>query len=105
MLPEKILNAREEIKAKVTQTHGKYVGNDIYNFRHAVHGEILSHFMDIVLTMTGEELKWNDWWAYGFKSARTCSECSGYNNLSILSYKIAEEIYNERKGNVSSLPA
>lgn len=96
MLPEKILNAREEIKAKVTQTHGWYVApNHIDNFKLVASREILNHFMNIVVTMENEELRWNNWWKDGFKETRISSYCPDHSGLLKLSNEIAEEIYNE----------
>lgn len=106
MLPEKILNAREEIKAKVTKTHGFYVrSNHIDNFKRVAHREILNHFMNIVVTMGNEELRWNNWWEDGFKETRISSHCPDHNGLLTLANEIAEEIYNERERHISSLPA
>lgn len=96
MLPEKILNARKEIKAKVTETHGKYVApNHIDNFKMVASREIINHFMNIVVTMENEELHWNDWWKDGFKETRISSHCPDHSGLLKLANEIAEEIYNE----------
>lgn len=96
MLPEKILSAREKIKAKVTETHGKYVApNHIDNFKMVASREILNHFMNIVVTMENEELHWNDWWKDGFKETRISSYCPDHSGLLKLANEIAEEIYNE----------
>lgn len=97
MLPEKILNAREEIKAKVTETHGKYVEpNHIDNFKMVASCEILNHLMNIVVTMDNEELHWNDWWVKGFKNDRAgIGNCPDHQGLLKLANEIAEEIYNE----------
>ena len=96
MLPEKILNAREEIKAKVTQTHGKYVApNHINNFKLVASREILNHFLNIVVKMENEELRWNSWWFKGFKETHVSSRCPDHQGLLKLANEIAEEIYNE----------
>lgn len=96
MLPEKILNAREEIKAKVTQTHGKYAApNHIKNFKLVASPEIIKRFTNIVLTMDSEELRWNGWWYKGFKETHVSSHCPDHQGLLKLANEIAEEIYNE----------
>ena len=97
MLPEKILKAREEIKAKVTKTHGWYVEpNHIDNFKMVASREILKHLMNIVVTMENKELHWNDWWLEGFKNDRAgIGNYPDHNGLLTLANEIAEEIYNE----------
>lgn len=96
MLPEKILNALEEIKAKVKKTHGKYAApNHIDNFKLVASREILNHFMNIVMTIDNKELHCNDWWIKGFKGTHVSSHCPDHQGLLKLANEIAGEVYNE----------
>lgn len=101
MIHPKITEARESVKAKVTESHKKYVRqNHINNFKLVTVPEIVDEFMNIVVTMENEELRWNDWWVKGFKTVN--SSCH-HHGLLLLANEIAEEIYNEVSSVSSSI--
>ena len=99
-LPQKILDALPLIKgrivaAKSTKLYAKVNHRD--NFVLVIALDIIGELMDIVVTMSGEELSVDDWWDKGFRvrPPQTSSNTPDHSEFYKVSRKIAGEIYDE----------